>query len=194
MRGLLIKNAPEKISISAYNYYGANFSLNVFDQISNTYDQQNLAMTEGVEPVTAVTATCNDPRTAGQEIISVVSATGLTVGDRISLNSYIYRIKSIAVGALGDDITLHLPLYSAVVGTETVTLVGNMGVYSLDLTMSTVGEYLVQAKDSVFGIQHSDSIKVVAKSVEQLFTDTNVNIDQNQTLITTSKSGWKVLI
>jgi hypothetical protein len=190
MRGLLIKNKSEKVSVAAYNYYGASFKLNVFDQDTNTYISQDLDMVEGMEPIASYDCACTEARTTGQEVIAVDDASGLSPNERISVGNFIYRIASID----GNNITLHTGLREDLDGTETVSRVGNMGVYSLDLSVSANGTFLVQAKDTVFGLMHTDSITVANKSVEEMFDDVNTNIDENETLLTTSKQGWKVLI
>jgi len=190
MRGLLIKNKSEKVSVAAYNFYGASFKLNVFDQNTNTYISQDLPMTESMEPIIAFTANCTQARTIGQDVIAVDNTTGLLPNERITLGNYIYRVSSVS----GLNVTLHKPLLEDLIGTEVITRVGNMGIYSLDLSVANAGTFLVQAKDTVFGLMHTDSITVANKSIEQQFTDTNVNIDVNQNLIATSKSGWKVLV
>ena len=190
MRGLLIKNKAEKVSVAAYNYYGANFKINVFDQNTNTYISQNLPMTEGMEPVVALTTAVNSVRTTGQEVIEVVDATGLLSNERIVVGNYVYRIAEVT----GNDITLHAGLKEDLAGTEAVNRVGNMGVYSLDLSVTTAGTFLVQAKDTVFGLMHTDSITVATNSITDMVSDINTNIDENQTLLTTSKQGWKVLV
>jgi len=193
MRGLLIKNKAEKISVAAYNYYGANFNINVFDQVTNTYIDQNLPMSESLEPIASFATTVDQVRTLGQSVISVLSSVGLSKGDRIQVGTYIYRIEGID-SVTPTNITLNKGLLEDLVGTEACTKVGNMGIYSLDLSVANAGTFLVQAKDSVFGLMHTDMITVAAQSVQQQFTDTNTNIDVNQSLITTSKSGWKVLV
>jgi len=190
MRGLLIKNKAERVSVAAYNFYGADFKVNVFDQNTNTFISQDLPMSEGMEPVTAFTAVCTESRTLGQEVIAIDSATGLTANERISVGNYIYRVS----GVDGLNITLHSGLKENLVGTEAIARVGNMGVYSLDLSVANAGTFLVQAKDSVYGLMHTDSITVATNSIEQQFADTNTNIDTNETLLTTSKQGWKVLV
>jgi hypothetical protein len=190
MRGLLIKNKAEKVSVAAYNYYGASFKVNVFDQDSNTFISQDLDMTEGMEPIADLTATCNESRTKGQEVISVDDASGFGPNERISVGNYIYRISSVE----DNLITLHTGLREDLAGDESVARVGNMGVYSLDLNVDTSGTFLIQAKDTVFGLMHTDSITVATKSVTEMFTDVNDNIDANETLLTTSKQGWKVLV
>jgi len=190
MRGLLIKNKAERVSVAAYNYYGADFKINVFNQESNTYISQDLPMTEGMEPVAAFSATCNEARTAEQEVISVDDSTGLMANERISLGSFIYRVSAVA----GTNVTLHTGLKEDLVGTESVARVGNMGVYSLDLEVAANGTFLIQAKDTVFGLMHTDAITVANKGVSEMFDEVNTNIDINEELLTTSKQGWKVLV
>jgi hypothetical protein len=190
MRGLLIKNKAEKISVAAYNFYGADFKINVFDQDSNTYISQDLGMTEGMEPVADFSANCTESRTAGQEVIAIDDSTGLSVNERISLGNYIYRVSKI------DDtnVTLHTGLREDLAGDEVINRVGNMGVYSIDLSVDTSGTFLIQAKDTIFGLMHTDSITVATKSVTEMVDELNANIDENETLLTTSKQGWKVLV
>jgi len=190
MRGLLIKNKAEKVSLSAYNYYGADFKLNVFDQDTNTYISQNLPMVEGVEPVTAYSGACTESRTKGQEVITVDNVGDLEKSDRIHVKNYVYGVAEIS----GNDITLSKALLEDLVGNETVTRVGNMGVYSLDLAVATEGTFLIQAKDSVFGLRHSDAITVSPKSIVEMIDDLGTEIEENQTLIATSTNGWKVLV
>ncbi len=182
MRGLLIKNKAEKISVAAYNYYGASFKINVFDQNTNTYISQDLPMTEGMEPVASFSANCTESRTAGQEVIAVDDATGLGAGERVSVGNFIYRVTAID----GLNVTLHTGLKEDLVGNESVSRVGNMGVYSLDLSVAANGTFLIQAKDTVFGIMHTDAITVATKSVTEMF--------ENEQILTTSKQGWKVLV
>ena len=190
MRGLFIKNKSEKVSVAAYNYYGADFKINVFDQDTNTYINQDVQMVEGVEPVSDYSTSCNDARTEGMEVISVEDASGLGIGDRISVGNFVYRVIKID----SNNITLHTGLKEDLVGDESVSRVGNMGVYSTDLVVANEGTFLIQAKDSIFGIMHTDSITIAPRSVEEMFSEVNTNIDENETLLTTSKQGWKVLV
>lgn len=190
MRGLLIKNKAEKISVAAYNYYGADFKINVFNQETNTYISQDLPMTEGMEPVAAFSAACNEARTSEQEVISLDDVTGLGANERISVGNFVYRVA----GINGNNVTLHSGLKEDLVGTEAVSRVGNMGVYSLDLNVAEAGTFLVQAKDTVYGLMHSDSITVAAKAVQEMLTDINTAVEENEELLTTSKQGWKVLV
>jgi len=189
MRGLLIKNKAEKVSVAAYNFYGAEFKMNVFNQNTNEYLSTDLDMTEAMEPVPDYSSTTTEDRTIGQEVISVEDE-GLGVNERIKVGNFVYRI-SIVDGA---NITLHTGLKEDIVSGSAVDRVGNMGIYSLDLSVDTAGTFLVQAKDTVFGLMHTDSITVANRGVEEMFGEVNDNIDENETLLTTSKQGWKVLV
>ena len=191
MRGLFIKNTPEKVSLAAYNNMGANFSLNVFDQDTNTYIVQNQSMTEGLEPIVALSTTCTEARTIGQEVIAVTDVTGFVVADRISLAGYIYKITDI--DATTNTLTLHMALKTDLVGTEAVDRVANMGIYSAELTLSAIGTFLIQVKDSVFGIQHSDMIKVQDKSIRELISDIQTDVDDIQSSVSNSQ-GYTMII
>jgi len=189
MRGLLIKNKAEKVSVAAYNFYGAEFKLNIFNQDTNEYISTDLEMSEGMEPVADYTSKTTEDRTKGQEVISVQDE-GLNPNERIRVGNFVYRISLVD----GTNITLHTGLREDINADTEITRVGNMGVYSLDLSVNTAGTFLVQAKDTVFGLMHTDSISVANKGVEEMFGDVNDNIDANETLLTTSKQGWKVLV
>jgi hypothetical protein len=189
MRGLLIKNKSEKVSIAAYNYYGADFKINVFDQDTNTYISQDLQMTEGMEPVPDFNSTTSEDRTKGQEVVSVQDA-GLNPNERIQVGNFLYRVSSVD----NNNVTLHTGLKEDVASGTAVARKGNMGVYSLDLSLDQTGTFLIQAKDTVYGLMHTDSITISGKSVTEMFGDVNDNIDANETLLTTSKQGWKVLV
>jgi hypothetical protein len=189
MKGLLIQNQAETLSLAAFDYYGASFSIGIFNQSNNQYISTDNAMTEGIEPVSAHNTTVNAAATKDEEVISVASTGDLAVGDRISVHNFIYRITNIN----GTNITLHKGLYEDLSGVENVARVGNMGVYSLELTVTQTGTFLLQAKDSVFGLQHTDHIKVNANSIESLIADVNNNIDSAENIITNSQNYTMII-
>lgn len=165
MKGLFIQDKTDKITISALNYYGADFKLDVFDQDTNTYVYQDLQMTESTEPFTANSTTVNEARVAGTESIKVDSVTGFNVHDRITVGAETLRI--ISIDDVNNELGLHKGLKSDVTTSTTVDTVGNLGLYFLNLTMSSTGTYLVKAKDSVFGLLRTDAIKVVTAAQAQ---------------------------
>jgi len=82
MRGIYIQDVTDKVTISALNYYGADFKVDVYDQDTNTYIYQNLPMIESAEPITNISTLVSENRTAGVESIKVNSVTGYQIHDR----------------------------------------------------------------------------------------------------------------
>ena len=87
MKGLLIKNVADKVTLSALNYYGADFKLDVYNQDTSAYVFQNLQMQESAEPFTALQTTVDEARGLGIQSIKVQDTTGYYINDRIKLTS-----------------------------------------------------------------------------------------------------------
>jgi len=170
MRGIYIQDVTDKVTISALNYYGADFKVDVYDQDTNTYIYQNLPMIESAEPITNISTLVSENRTAGVESIKVNSVTGYQIHDRITLSSgasEIFRIVSI--DAVNNELGLHKATKIDVTTLTTVNISGALGLYWLDLTMSNIGTFLIKAKDSVYGLQRTDAIKVVTQKQAREF-------------------------
>lgn len=171
MKGLFLQDKADKVTISALNYYGADFKFDVYDQDNNTYIYQDLQMTEAVEPFTTNTTIIAEDRAKGVESIKVDDPSGFIVGDRISLDSgpsEIFRITSINTDT--NEIGLHKATKVDVTTSTNVDKSGHLGLYYIELTMSNLGTFLVKAKDTVYGLQRTDAIKVIAaKKVEREF-------------------------
>ena len=171
MKGLFIQDKTDKVTLSALNYYGANFKLDVFDQDNDVYIYQNLQMSESSEPFTAASTIIAEARSAGVESIKVDSVASFAIHDRITLDSgasETFRIISIDVA--NNELGLHKATKADVTTSTNVTKSGNMGLYYIDLTMSQLGTFLVKAKDDVYGLLRTDAIKVVtAKAAEREF-------------------------
>lgn len=171
MKGLFIQDKADKVTISALNYYGADFKFDVYDQDNDVYIYQDLQMTEAVEPVDANSTTVAEDRKKGVESIKVDDASGFAVNDRISLDSgasEIFRITSIDTDT--NEIGLHRATKVDVTTSTKVDRSGHLGLYYVELTMSKLGTFLVKAKDAIYGLQRTDAIKVVeAKKVEREF-------------------------
>jgi len=160
MKGLLIKNVADKVTLSALNYYGADFKLDVFNQDTGAYVFQNLQMLESAEPFTALQTTCDEVRAEGIQSLKVLDTTGFNVNDRVTLSTgETYRVVS--VDAAGKEIGLHKGIKTAVDLNTTVDRSGALGLYYYNLTMPDEGTFMIKAKDSVFGLQRTDAIKVV---------------------------------
>lgn len=162
MKGLFIQDKVDKLTISALNYYGADFKLDVFDQDTNTYIYQDLQMSESAEPFTATNTLISEDRVSGTESIKVDSVLGFNVHDRVNVGGEILRIVSI--DNVNSELGLHKGIKSDVTTITVVETTGNLGLYFINLTMSVTGTYLVKAKDSVFGLLRTDAIKVVTQA------------------------------
>jgi len=161
MRGLFIQDKTDRLTISALNYYGAEFKLDVLDQESNTFVYENLDMTESVEPITDANTTVSEDRVAEVESIKVDSVDDFAVHDRILLStgpSEIFRI--VGIDTDNSELQLHKGIRIPVTTSTTLDKVGNNGLYYYDLTISTAGTFAVKAKDDVFNLLRTDSIKV----------------------------------
>lgn len=171
MKGLFLQDKADKVTISALNYYGADFKFDVYDQDTNTYIYQDLQMTEAVEPFITNTTIVAEDRIKGVESIKVDDASGFNIHDRISLDSgisEIFRITSIDL--ITNEIGLHKATKADVTTSTNVTRTGHLGLYYIELTMSNLGTFLVKAKDTVYGLQRTDAIKVIeAKKAEREF-------------------------
>jgi len=189
MRGLFIKNKSEKVTVAAYNFYGAQFKINIFNQEVNEYIQTDIEMQEGVEPVEDFSSKTSEDRTKGQEVISI-NDEGLNPNERVQVGNFIYRVASVD----GTNITLHKGLREDILADTDVIRVGNMGAYSADITVDQVGPFLIQAKDTIFGLLHTDSISVAQQSVQEMLKDINTSVEETEELLTTTKRGWKVLV
>ena len=170
MRGIYIQDVTDKVTLSALNYYGADFKVDVFDQDNGVYIYQDLSMTESAEPITAATTNVAEDRTAGVESIKVDSVTNFAIHDRIVLNSgssEIFRVTSI--DAANNELGLHKATKENITTSTTVDKSGSLGLYYMNLTMSNTGTFLIKAKDSVYGLQRTDAIKVVTQKQAREF-------------------------
>lgn len=191
MGNVIIKGTTKKVFVSATNYYGANLTVDVFDDDANTFLANAVPMTELVEPVTTATATTTVDIVSGDKVITVDDVSGVAVTDRIQLGSDVYKIiaKDVSVNTL----TLHRAIDANVVTGATVTKVGNMGIFKINLFITKNGYFVIQAKDTKFGIHKSDSITVKDQSLEELFDITNKEINQNERVIRET-SSFTILI
>jgi len=171
MKGLFIQDKADKITISALNYYGADFKLDVFDQSSNTFIYHNLQMVESAEPVTVVETTVAEDRPAGVESIKVSDVTGYNIHDRIQIttdtNSEIKRV--VGIDAVNSELQIHVATKFDITTSSTIKTVGNLGLYYIELSFSAPGTFLVKAKDAIFGLLRTDSIKVVTVTQARTF-------------------------
>jgi len=201
MKGILIKGKNELVGLSAYNYYGANFTVDIFDQNSNSYVLKGVNMVESVEPVEDFSTKVAADTPKDSDILQVNSIDGLNKSDRVSIDGEIYRVIDIISENTDDDddsndtysIKLHRPLVSDVTADTDVTRVGNMGLYYVNLFLTKTGVFVIQAKDSKYGIQHSEAIEVKAMDIETMYTNLQTDVEEGVSLVQTN-TGWSVLI
>lgn len=167
MTGIFIKNTPSQAEIVANNYYNCNFNASVYNHKDNVYVFKNISCVELIEPIIPFSTTNINPLLAGDTIVELASTNGIIVGDRIHIGNYIYKITSIN----GNNITLSRTIMEDVISNSTVVNVGNLGIYKVEFTFPDIGEYTLIAKDTTFGLNIVNIIKVKEKSIETMYND-----------------------
>ena len=163
MSGVIIANKEEIISISAPDIYGANFLISIFSQDTNSWVLSNTQMLEYIDLVEDFSTTVAVPKGLGEDRAEL-NETDFVVGDVIKIKNFIYRVTKIE----NNLIYLHSPLKEDVIEGDEVYRVGNMSLYYIKVTLSDAGDYIIRAKDQVFGLEITDSIKVVPKSIDTM--------------------------
>jgi hypothetical protein len=189
MGNVVIKGIQEPVFVATPNYYKASLKLSVLDYESNEYIVEDVPMTEISEPVTDFTAKTDGAFVTDDKIIKLTTVDGLRVSDRLSIGNEVYRVTKIS----GNDVSLHVGLMEDIADQADVTRVGNLGIYKMDLFVTREGVFILQARDTKFGLQKSDSLTVKDRSLEDLFEFTNVNIDENERIIKET-SSWSIII
>jgi len=167
MTGIFIQNQAGTAEIVANGYYGASFNAHVYNQDTDTYLQENIAMSELIEPVTAFNTSVTSNVNTGDESVELNDITDLNVSDRIQIQNYIYNITNI----IGNVVYLGKPLRENITSGVNVERVGNLGVYKAQITVVEKGVFTLIGKDSVFGLNSTKIIKVVPKSLETMYKD-----------------------
>jgi hypothetical protein len=167
MSGIIVANKDEVISISAPNVYGANFSMSVYSQADNSWVATNQPMTEYIDVFTPENQTVTVAALTGDSIIECSNATNFIINDVIQIKDHIYKIKEIS----GNIVTINNKLYEDINPGDIFNRVGNMSLYYITLNIESSGDYLIRAKESLYGLEITDSLKVVPKSVEDMYKD-----------------------
>jgi len=184
MGNVIIKGKEEKIFFSAANYYGADMKVDVFDDDLGEFIHNGVPMTEMVEPVTDFSGTIVGDTDKDTKVVVLNTTTGLSASDRISIGTGIYRVTGID----GTSVTLHRGLEANITDSTAVERVGNMGIFRIRLIVTKNGDFVIQAKDSKFGIQRSDSVSIKDQSLEDMFEFTNTEINENERIIKETSS------
>jgi len=186
MGKLIFNGISKKIFLSACNYYGASLRVSVLDDDANEFLAENVPMTEIVEPVTAFDTTVTTVANKGEKVVTVNKVTGLSKSDRIRVVNEVYRVVDIDI--VGKNITLHTGLLEDIPVDGVIERVGNMGIFKIQLAVTRNGYFVIQAKDTKFGLQHSESLTVKENSIETLLEYTNVEINENERVIRETSS------
>jgi hypothetical protein len=167
MSGVLIANKDEKISISAPDIYGASFKISIFSQETNLWVLSNEQMIEYTDPVPVVESSSAEDRPKDSSTLEIQDASNFIAGEIIKIKNFIYRILK----KENNTLFLHKPLFEDIEIDDVVTLVGNMSLYYINVNLPDSGDYLIRAKDNIFSLDITDSIKVVPKSIERMVND-----------------------
>jgi len=167
MSGVIIANKDEVITISAPDVYGADFKISIFSQVNSSWELTNEEMREYLDVVDDIKTNIIGDYVIGNDKIEVKDVNGLAIGSIVSLSNYYYRI----IGIVNNFIYLHKGLFSDLSDNDELVLEGNMSLYYCNVNIAEPGDYLIRARDSVFGLEIIDNIKVVPKSIETMVKD-----------------------
>jgi len=165
MVGLFIQD-EEGIAQIITQRYGCSFKTNIYDINNDIYVEEGIASSEVIEPVDSFSTDTSNNQNQGDTDIVLDDVTGLVTSDRLKIGSYIYYIKNI----VNNTITITELLETLSAGTD-VSRVGNLGIYNFRYTFSELGIYTLIAKDTVYGLNTSQIIKVQPKSIETMVRD-----------------------
>jgi len=191
MSGVIYKGKLKKVFVSANNYYGSDLKADILDDDIGEFLAYNVPMTELVEPVNEFATTIVSNTTAGIKVTTLTSLGDLIKSDRIKIVNEIYRVIDIDVTT--KNVTLHRPLTTPLTAGDIVTKVGNMGTFKINLLLTKNGYFVLQAKDSKFGIQRSIGITVKETSLEDLIELTNTEINENERIIRDSSRMYTII-
>ena len=167
MTDIFILNESSPAQIVTNGVYGADFKVDILNQEDGSYVSQNTNMSEITESVDSFSTNTSENNDMGSTDIKLDSTDDLNVGDRLKINNYIYRVSSIN----SDTITIHKGLFENVSSGSSVDRKGNLGIYKVDLTFDTLGNFTLIGKDNTFGNRVTRMIKVQNKSITTMYND-----------------------
>lgn len=95
---------------------------------------------EVIRSVTGASDAASSDALAGAKVISLTDATGFNEGDVISdANGNMYYVESIN----GTDLTLKSKLTADIAASDTITQVGNTGIYRVLVNIAAAGDYTI---------------------------------------------------
>jgi len=145
------------------------------------------AFTEITATVAGNSSPANGLIAAGSAIITVDDGTQFADGDTIKdANENYYYILSID----GNDLHLRSTTVADIADNDTITQVGNTGLYTVNFAIDTVGEYIVYINNPSLNMQNeSFSVSIVAETL----TDAQTKLDNitDQLGITSSRVRFR---
>ena len=191
MSNVMKVNSGSMVAFSAKDAYGANFKVNIYDMKTNTVVVQDAPLIEGIQPIDAASTTIAGDQEKGAINVAVADATVFDVADRIGINSNIYRIKSI--DTTNNILELHKGLVVSTTDGDSVDRVGNLSAFYVELYVTKLGFFLIQAKDSKFGLQYTESVDVRSILLDDKLDQIDGNVDEVMEE-TKSSSGFRIII
>jgi len=175
MSNVMKINTSNMIAFSAKDAYGADFKVSIFDMTTNTKIIDGATMTEGVEPVDEANTTTDGEQPKDALNVAVADASIYSKADRVKIDGAIYRIVDIDTG--NNIITINRGLVNTVAAGVAVERVGNLSVFYVELYVTKLGFFLVQAKDSIYGLQYTESVDVKTYLVDDRFDQLMDDVD-----------------
>jgi len=175
MSNVMKINTSNMIAFSAKDAYGADFKVSIFDMATNTKIIDSATMTEGIEPIDDASTTTDGDQPKDAVNVKVADASVFNKADRVSIDNNIYRIVNIDTDE--NILTLNRGLVNAVAAGVSVDRVGNLSVFYVELYVTKLGFFLVQAKDSKYGLQYTESVDVKTYLVDDRFDQLMDDVD-----------------
>jgi len=191
MSNIMKVNSSNMIAFSAKDAYGADFKVNIFDMKTGNVIIKDAPLIEGVEPITAAATTISANQDVSMNKIVVADATIYTPGDRVSISNNIYRIQS--TDTTTNTLVLNKGLIVAATAKDAVTKVGNLSAFYVELYVTKIGFFLIQARDSKFGLQYTESVDVRSVLLDETLSQIGGNVDQVMEE-TKSSFGFRIVI
>lgn len=176
MGNIMKVNSGSMIAFSAKDAYGADFKVNIFDMKTGDVIIKDASLTEGVEPVVPAATTVAIAQDIGMNEIVVADAKLFNPADRVSIGEFIYRIQSI--NTTTNTLVLNKGLLIAAAVKDAVTRVGNLSAFYVELYVTKIGFFLIQARDSKYGLQYTESVDVRSVLLDETLNQIEGNMGQ----------------
>ena len=119
---------------------------------------------EVIKSVAGASDTCNGGALAGGYVIPVADATGFEDGDAVSdANGNIYYVESIT----GNDLAIKSKLVADILDLDTITQVGNTGIYRVLVNIATAGDYTMIVSNPEVNMQNiAFPVEIVSEDLD----------------------------